>query len=107
MRTVEELCLELHCSRGDLIGWVEQRWVKPVRQGDALLFDEADTARARLIDELRGDLSIDDEAMPVVLGLLDQLYFARRTMAALWDALDEVAPDAKPALARRMTGKAG
>jgi len=107
MRTVDELCLELHCSRGDLIGWVEQRWVKPVRQGDALLFDEADTARARLIDELRGDLSIDDEAMPVVLGLLDQLYLTRRTMAALWDALDEVAPEAKPALARRMSGKPG
>ena len=107
MRTVEQLCLELHCSRGDLIGWVEQRWIRPVRQGDALLFDEADAARARLIGELRGDLSIDDEAMPVVLGLLDQLYLTRRTMAALWDALDEIAPDAKPALARRMTGEAG
>ena len=45
--------------------------------------------------------------MPVVLGLLDRLDFARRTMAALWDALDEVAPEAKPALARRMTGKPG
>ena len=107
MRTVEQLCLELRCSRGELIGWVEQRWIKPVRQGDALLFDEADAARARLIGELSGDLSIDDEAMPVVLGLLDQLYLTRRTMAALWDALDEVAPDAKPALARRMTGEAG
>ena len=105
MRTVDDLCLELHCSRGELIGWVEQRWIKPVRQGDDILFDEADAARARLIGELRGDLSIDDEAMPVVLGLLDQLYFARRTVAALWDALDEVAPEAKPALARRMKGE--
>ena len=107
MRTVEQLCLELHCSRGELIGWVEQRWIKPVRQGDALLFDEADAARARLIGELRGDLSIDDEAMPVVLGLLDQLSSARRTMTALWDTLNELAPEAKPALARRMTDKAG
>ena len=105
MHTVEQLCHELRCSRGELIAWVEQRWIKPVRQGDEILFDEADAARARLIGELRGDLSIDDEAMPVVLGLLDQLYFARRTMAALWEALDEVAPDAKPALARRLGGK--
>ena len=76
-----------------------------MRQGDEILFDEADAARARLIDELRHDLAIDDEAMPVVLGLLDQLYYARRTMAALWDALDEIAPEAKPALARRLTGR--
>jgi chaperone modulatory protein CbpM len=103
MRTVEQLCLEIRCSRGDLIAWVEQRWIKPVRQGDEILFDEADAARARLIDELRRDLAIDDEAMPVVLGLLDQLYYARRTMATLWTALDELAPDAKSRLARRMT----
>jgi len=103
MRTMEQLCLEIRCSRGDLIAWVEQRWIKPVRQGDEILFDEADAARARLIDELRRNLSIDDEAMPVVLGLLDQLYYARRTMAALWTALDEVAPDAKSRLAGRMT----
>ena len=103
MRTMEQLCLEIRCSRGDLIAWVEQRWIKPVRQGDEILFDEADAARARLIDELRRDLSIDDEAMPVVLGLLDQLYYARRTMAALWTALDEVAPDAKSRLAGRTT----
>ena len=105
MRTVEQLCVEIRCSRGDLIAWVEQRWIKPVRQGDEILFDEADAARARLIDELRRDLSIDDEAMPVVLGLLDQLYHARRTLAALWEALDEVAPEAKPALARRLTDR--
>jgi chaperone modulatory protein CbpM len=107
MRTVEQLCLEIHCSRGELIGWVEQRWIKPVRQGDDILFDEADAARARLIGELRSDMSIDDEAMPVVLGLLDQLYYARRTMAALWTALDEVAPEAKPLLARRLTREPG
>jgi chaperone modulatory protein CbpM len=103
MRTVEQLCVEIRCSRGELIGWVEQRWIKPVRQGDEILFDEADAARARLIGELSRDLSIDDEAMPVVLGLLDQLYHARRTMAELWAALDEVAPEAKPLLARRLT----
>ena len=105
MLTVEQLCVEIRCSRGELTGWIEQRWIKPVRQGDEILFDEADAARARLIDELRRNLSIDDEAMPVVLGLLDQLYHARRTLAALWEALDEVAPEAKPALARRLTDR--
>lgn len=103
MQTLEQLCLEIACGRQELAAWVERRWVKPVQQGDALLFDDADAARARLIDELRHDMALDEEAIPVVLGLLDQLHFMRRTLARLCSALDEVAPEVSAGLADRLT----
>ncbi len=92
MQTLEQLCLEIACGRHELAVWVERHWVKPVQQGDQLLFDEADAARARLIDELRHDMALDEEAIPVVLGLIDQLHFMHRTMARICAALDEVDP---------------
>jgi len=103
MRTLDQLCREIDCSRTEVIGWIEQSWVKPARHGDQFLFDEADAARARLIEELRRDLSIDDEAIPVVLGLLDQLHFMRRTMAEMWAALDEASPEIRSAVASRLS----
>jgi chaperone modulatory protein CbpM len=103
MQTLEQLCLEIACGRHELAAWVERRWVKPVRQGDDLLFDDADAARARLIDELRHELALDEEAIPVVLGLIDQLHFMRRTVARLCTALDEVAPEVTSRLSERLS----
>jgi len=65
-----------------------------------------DVARVRLIAELR-ELRMDEEAMPVVLSLLDQLYAARRRMRLLQQAVDEAAPDAVRDRLRTLLGDAG
>jgi chaperone modulatory protein CbpM len=57
------------------------------------VFEEVDVARIRLIVELRS-LELDEEAMPVVLSLLDQLHATRRRMRLLQQAVEEAAPDA-------------
>ena len=44
-------------------------------------------ARVRLIRELRHDLEIEEETLPVVLSLLDQLYANRRRLRALSEAV--------------------
>jgi chaperone modulatory protein CbpM len=46
-----------------------------------------------LIREVRQDLDIGEEALPVILSLLDQLYELRRNFRALGDAIAETAPD--------------
>ena len=56
-------------------------------------FREIDVARVRLIHELRHDLGVDDEALPVVLSLVDQLYATRRQMHRLRRAVEQAAPD--------------
>ena len=72
----DELSLEGHVLRG----WIEQRWIRPTLNDGEPLFDEADMARARLIAELKQDFNVSDEAMPVVLQLLDQVYALRKAL---------------------------
>ena len=75
-------------ERRDLVRWVEERWVLPERSGDTWVFYEVDVARIELIIEIRRDFALDDEAMPLVLNLLDQVYSLRRQMRrrAKWSA---------------------
>lgn len=56
---------------------VAQGWVAPARRESARLYVEVDVARLRLIHELRADLAIGDEAVPVLLSLLDQVHGLR------------------------------
>jgi chaperone modulatory protein CbpM len=74
-------------DRRELVHWVENRWVLPEQRGDTWLFHEVDVARVELIQEIRHEFAIDDEAVPIVLGLLDQVYGLRRQLRRLCDAL--------------------
>lgn len=71
----------------ELRAWIEEGWVRPERSRGVLVFREIDVARVRLIHDLRRDLAIGDEALPVVLNLLDQLYAMRRRLRAVSEAL--------------------
>lgn len=71
----------------ELRAWIDEGWVRPERQRGVLIFREIDVARVRLIHDLRCDLAIGDEALPVVLNLLDQLYAMRRRLRAVNEAI--------------------
>jgi chaperone modulatory protein CbpM len=59
--------------------YVERQWISPVTP-DAL--DEEDVARLSLIRDLE-DLGVNREAVPLVLHLLDQLYYLRARLKQL------------------------
>jgi chaperone modulatory protein CbpM len=80
-------------SREDLEQWIQNDWVRPDDEAGGYSFREIDVARVRLILELRDELQVNEEALPVVLSLLDQLYDQRRRMRALSDALRRVVPE--------------
>src|SRR5437660_12035555 len=56
-------------EEAELHRWVDSGWVRPETREGALLFHAIDVARVRLIVELRRDLAIDDDAVPLVLSL--------------------------------------
>ncbi len=62
----------------------------PARQGRELAFDAADLARIRMIMDFHEDLAINDEAMPVVLDLIDRLYAARARLRQVLKAIAEL-----------------
>ena len=84
----------------ELEHWIAERWVLPEGAAGAYLFREVDVARVHLIVELRRDLAIDEEHLPVVLRLLDQVYQLRHRLRALTAAVD-----AQPAEVREAIGK--
>ena len=73
--------------------WIGNAWLHAEGGPGDYRFRDIDAARVRLIHELRHDLGIDDEALPVVLSLVDQLYAARRQMQNLRRAVEQAAPD--------------
>ena len=94
MITIDILVTQLSgLDRQDLERWISNQWVRPDRHAGDYVFREIDIARVRLIQELRDEMRVDEEALPVVLSLLDQLYDQRRRMRELCDALRRTAPE--------------
>ncbi len=90
----------------ELRRWIAERWVRPESGSEGYVFHEVDIARVRLIRELRYELAIDEEAMPVVLQLLDQVYALRRRLRAVAAAIEEQ-PEAVRAALRARIGDSG
>ena len=89
-------------DRRELTRWVENRWVLPERRGETWVFHEIDVARVELIIEVRQEFAIDDEALSLVLGLLDQVYDLRRQLRRLCDALASQPPGFLAAVRRSL-----
>jgi chaperone modulatory protein CbpM len=100
MRTLSEVVrLVGRIDRVELTQWVELGWVTPERQGrDEPAFSDLDVARVCLICDLRYDLAVEEETMPLVLSLLDQIYTLRRQMKALSGAIREQPEDVREAI---------
>ena len=92
-------------QRPDLERWIVHRLVLPDSTAGGYALQEVDVARIRLIRELRDDLSVNEEALPIVLSLLDQLYEVRRRMRELGQALGRTAPlEVRQAIASQLRG---
>ena len=89
-------------ERRELVRWVENRWVLPERHAETWVFHEVDVARVELIIGIRRDFAIDDEAMGLVLSLLDQVYGLRRQMRRLCDAVATQPKDVQDAIRRAL-----
>ena len=60
-------------GHGFLVRCLRAHWVSPAFPEEPVL-DEQDLARIRLIATLQEDLGVNDEAVPVILHLVDQLF---------------------------------
>ncbi|MEN8888261.1 MAG: chaperone modulator CbpM [Celeribacter marinus] len=82
----------------DLRLWVREGWVKPAESERGPVFDDLDIARVRLLCDLRKDMSLPSEAVPVVLSLLDQIHGLRRELRDLAGAVDTQPDDIRYAI---------
>ncbi len=89
-------------KRAELVRWIENRWVLPEEQEGRWVFHEVDIARVELILDIRREFAVDDEAMVLVLGLLDQVYSLRRQLRRLCDALAAQPADIREAIRKAL-----
>lgn len=75
--SIEEICRDCEISVEEIEVFIQESWITPADK-DALVFDEEDLARIDLIQELRRDLGVNDDAIPIILNLLDQLHLLRQ-----------------------------
>jgi chaperone modulatory protein CbpM len=61
--------------------------VLPEHDGARLVFQEIDVARARLIRDLRTQMALPDDSIPVVLSLVDQVYELRGRLRSVVEAV--------------------
>ncbi|MFN4091124.1 MAG: chaperone modulator CbpM, partial [Alphaproteobacteria bacterium] len=78
MLELDEVARLAGVRRTELVTWIDERWVLPVEEDGRWRFAEVDVARVRLIVELRRDLDIGPDALPVVLSLMDRVNALRR-----------------------------
>jgi chaperone modulatory protein CbpM len=84
---LQALLQQVVLDEAELLDWIGCGWVRPAAEEGNWQFDEIDVARVRLIIELRRDCALDDETVPLVLSLLDQIYGLRGELAALCRAI--------------------
>ena len=77
----------------ELTTWVERGWVQPESTEAGWEFHEIDVARVRLVHDLRRDMDVGEDALPLVLSLLDQVYELRGTLRSLLNELRSQSPE--------------
>jgi chaperone modulatory protein CbpM len=85
---IREFLVQARVESQVLEAWIEAGWLLPQREGDTQHFSEIDLARCHLIRDLKHDLGVNDEGVPVILDLIDQMHGLRRTLRALLSTID-------------------
>ena len=57
--------------------WLASGWLAPLRAGGEWMFSEIDLARTQLIRDLTHEFGVNDEGIPIILGLVDQIHGLR------------------------------
>jgi chaperone modulatory protein CbpM len=61
-----------------LVTFIEKEWIHPCEREQ---LDEEDVARIKLIQDLKQSFGANDEAIPLILHLMDQLYYLRSKLS--------------------------
>ena len=88
MRLTAVVALIPSLGEADLVTWVERGWVHPEPADSGPVFHDIDIARVRLIHDLRSLMRVEDETIPVVLSLLDQVYELRTRLRGVLRAVE-------------------
>ena len=89
MRIATVIALFPNLSEPELTGWIARGWVRPEGAEPDFVFQEIDVARVRLVHDLLHAMALAEDAVSLVLSLLDQVYDLRARLHAVVRAVDQ------------------
>ena len=101
MRT-REFLVAARIEETVLTAWVEAGWLIPGREQQEHDFSETDLARARLIRDLQHDMGVNEEAVPIILDLIDQVHGLRQMLREVATAVCAQPEDMREQIAAEM-----
>ena len=88
-----------------LTAFIEARIVVPLRADTGPVFRRIDLARIELLCELAEEFELDEDALGVVMSLLDQLHTARRDLRAIAGAVAAESPEVRARIGAVLLGE--
>lgn len=82
-----EFLIRAHIDSDAIDLWVDAGWLAPRGASRDRTFSEIDLARTRLIKDLTVDLGVNEEGVPIILSLIDQLHGLRGALRDLLVAI--------------------
>ena len=77
--SLQEVCQQTGLSTETVYRYIEKEWISPQASPSSEFknLDQEDLARIQFIVELQKDFGVNDEAIPLILHLLDQIHYLR------------------------------
>lgn len=87
--------------------FVEAECVVPAQSEGGPAYSETDVARLELLCDLAEDFDLDEDALGLVMSLIDQLHGVRRELRALAEAIAAEPEDVRERIARAYGAREG
>lgn len=91
-------------DRAQLSRFVRTEVIRPADAGGRVVYRRVDIARLELLCDLCEDFELNDDALGIVMGLVDQLHGTRSDLVALMRALGEEAEEVRVRVTARIRG---
>ena len=105
--TIEQVAARCRTTRDEIELWIERRWIRPARVDGRPVFSDHDIARIELICDLSQDIGIEENAIDVILPLLDQVYALRNSMRLIAEAVADLPDEARERVLSRIAERGG
>ena len=89
-------------DRARLTRFVQAEVIRPADAGGRVVYRQVDIARMELLCDLCDDFELNDDALGIVMELVDQLHGTRGDLLALMRALGEEAEEVRARVMGRL-----
>ena len=88
-----------------LRAFIETGCVAPAEAGGERVFEEVDVARLELLCELAEDFELDEDALALVMSLIDQVHGLRHELRSLARAVEREPPEVRARIRAAFLGR--